>query len=102
MFSLPHSVLIDNLCMDLQGLTYHFLSSAQGGTISFVLAQKSGMTVIFLDSISLGIKLDWHSRPAVTIVCLFEDPTHALHVYNDIYQYVPLNVINSLPIDIRV
>lgn len=94
--SLPDSVLIDNLCVDWQQLTYDFLSSAQGGKV-FIRAPKAGMTVIFLVSVTIGIKLEWHSHPVVTFICQFEEPTRALHVYYEIHELLSLTVIDSLP-----
>lgn len=64
----------------------------------YFLAQKSGMTVIFLDSTTMGIKIgvQWLDRPTVTFLCQFQELAQALHVYNDIYRDRNLIVISSL------
>lgn len=95
----PHlkSFVIDNLCMESNGLTFHFLSSAQGGTYPIIPAKKFEMTCVILDFISLGIKLRWPSREDVNLLIQFQKPAHVLHVYHDIYKFRTLTVITSLP-----
>ena len=94
--SLQDSFVIDNVCMNFQGLTYHFLSSTQGGTTSFITAPKAGITVSFLESYSIGLKLDWHCRPVVSFFCRFRERSQVLRIYDEIYQLITLTVISSL------
>lgn len=89
------SFVIDNVCMDLNGFTCHFLSSAQGGTTSFITAPISKMTVILLDSTVIGIELRLPSRPVGDIRCQFYSRAHVSHLYNIIYESRSLTVICS-------
>lgn len=48
----------------------------------------------------MGIKLESRSRSDVNVVFQFLEMSHAIRVYNEIYELKAINVINSLLISV--